>query len=82
MCTTDFGRRGPALWETYNGGVAVPGEPRTRRSVNGDEPLAIRAEFVAVGGPEGESLAANQFVVIQEILLWLHRHTAPQVLGE
>lgn len=65
-----------------NGDAGVPGVPCTRHSVSGDGLLAIRAEFVAVGGPDGESLAANQLVVIQEILLWLHRHTAPKVLGE
>lgn len=64
-----------------NARAIVPGECfASRRS--GDESLAVRAEFVAVGGSEGEALEANQLAVIQEILLWLHRHNAPAIPAE
>jgi hypothetical protein len=56
---------------------------RTKGDRDGDEgtrPLAVRAEFIVVGGREGEALEARQLAVIQEILQWLHqnRSSVPQ----
>jgi hypothetical protein len=41
----------------------------------GDQSLTVRAEFVAVGGSEGEVLEARQLAVIREILRWHQRQT-------
>jgi hypothetical protein len=70
------------LWQTQNAPVTMSAERSASRSTSGDESLTIRAEFVTMGGSEGETLEANQLTVIQEILLWLHRNTAPQVPAE
>ncbi|GLY85981.1 hypothetical protein Airi02_039100 [Actinoallomurus iriomotensis] len=70
------------LWQIQNACVTMPGECSASRSTSDDESLTIRADFVAMGGSEGETLEANQLTVIQEILLWRHRHTAPQVPAE
>lgn len=40
--------------------------------------LSMNAEFVAVGGSEGEALEAGQLAIVREIIKWLHQHANPQ----
>jgi hypothetical protein len=62
-------------------GVTKPGEPSAGED-DGDQPLRIRAELIAVSGSEGEALEAGQLAVIREILLWRHRNTDPPIAME
>jgi hypothetical protein len=50
-------------------------EPAASEKGAGDQALTVRAEFVAVGGSEGEALEARQLAVIREILRWHQRQT-------
>jgi hypothetical protein len=61
----------------------APETPVTRRresaaseKCGGDQALTVRAEFVVIGGSEGEVLEARQLAVIREILRWHQRQTA------
>jgi hypothetical protein len=52
-------------------------EPAASGNDGGDQSLTVRAEFVAVGGSEGEALEARQLAVIREILRWKQQTASP-----
>jgi hypothetical protein len=54
----------------------------TTPSRGNDQALTVHAEFVVVGGSNGEALEARQLAVIREILLWHQRKTASQATVE
>lgn len=49
-----------------------------RQTRQGERPLRVTVEVVAVDGPEGEALQQRQDAAIRAALAWLHAHPAEQ----
>jgi hypothetical protein len=61
---------------SYRAAAAPIARPATGRH-SGDEPLAVRIEFVRLDGPEGQALRRRQAQIMRKVLQWIADHPDP-----